>query len=108
MGTEGQIFLGRKDKLFLPAMQINVAKGGRGCEGGAVPGVGRAKDETRTQSHRNLLLGVSDTYHIDAIINCQNCNDLSQVHTCCRSSCKYKERRVPQSKVNILDPFPCN
>ena len=50
-------------------MQINLAKGGRGCEGGAVPGVGRAKDEAGTQSHRNLLLGVGDTSGMDAIIN---------------------------------------
>ena len=71
MGPEGQIFLGRKDKRFLEAMQINVAKGGRGCKGGAVLGVGRAKDETRTQSHRNLLLGVGDTSHMDAMTNCQ-------------------------------------
>ena len=71
MGPEGQIFLGRNDNQFLLAMQINVAKGGRGCEGGAVPGVGRTKDEAGTQSHRNLLLGVGDTSHMDAITNCQ-------------------------------------
>ena len=71
MGPEGQIFLGRNDNQFLLAMQINIAKGGRGCEGGAVPGVGRAKDEAGTQSHRNLLLGVGDTSHMDAITNCQ-------------------------------------
>ena len=66
-------------------MQINVAKGGRGCEGGAVPGVGRAKDEAGTQSHRNLLLGVGDTSHMDAITNCQIelVAELSQVHACC-------------------------
>ena len=71
MGPEGQIFLGRKDKRFFAGNANKRCKGGRGCEGGAVPGVGRAKDEAGTQSHRNLLLGVGDTFHMFAITNCQ-------------------------------------